>query len=82
MTETPSSMRSLGDLAIGDAAVIIGYTDSAPARRLLEMGFLPGNAVKAIRRAPLGDPTEFVVVGCRVSMRRADASEIIVMDES
>jgi Fe2+ transport system protein FeoA len=82
MTEIPNSMGSLGDLAIGATAVIVGYTNAAPARRLLEMGFLPGNTVKAIRRAPLGDPIEFVIMGGRVSMRRADASEIIVTEES
>lgn len=78
MIEPHSSTRSLGDLAIGDTAVIVGYTDAAPARRFLEMGFLPGQSVTAMRAAPLGDPIEFVVMGGRVSMRRTDASEIIV----
>lgn len=74
--------RSLGDLAIGDTAIISGYTDVAPARRLLEMGFVPGNAVTAVRKAPLGDPIEFFVMGGRVSMRRVDAAEILVRSES
>ena len=82
MNETPNVTRSLGDLAIGESAVISGYTDVAPARRLLEMGFLPGNTVKAVRTAPLGDPIEFFVMGGRVSMRRVDAAEILVTTES
>ena len=78
----PNGMRSLGDLEIGETAVISGYTEVAPARRLLEMGFLPGNTVKAVRKAPLGDPIEFFVMGGRVSMRRVDAAEILVRTES
>ena len=78
MTEAPSYTGSLDDLAIGDTAVIVGYTDVAPARRLLEMGFLPGNTVTSVRKAPLGDPIEFFVMGGRVSMRRVDAAEILV----
>lgn len=81
MTTIPNPTGSLGDLAIGDTAVIVGYTDSAPARRLLEMGFLPGRTVSAIRKAPLGDPIEFVVMGARLSMRRVDAAEILVRAE-
>jgi Fe2+ transport system protein FeoA len=78
MSEVPTSARSLGDLEIGETAVISGYTEIAPARRLLEMGFLPGTAVKAVRRAPLGDPIEYFLMGGRVSMRRMDADKILV----
>lgn len=82
MNETCNATRSLGDLAIGESAVISGFTDVAPARRLLEMGFLPGNIVKAVRKAPLGDPIEFFVMGGRVSMRKVDAYEILVRPET
>jgi Fe2+ transport system protein FeoA len=82
MNEMPNATRSLGDLAIGESAVISGYTEVAPARRLLEMGFLPGTTVKAVRTAPLGDPVEYFVMGGRVSMRRVDAAEILVRTES
>lgn len=82
MNEMTMSTRSLGDLAIGETAVISGYTEGAPARRLLEMGFLPGTAVKAVRKAPLGDPIEYFVMGGRVSMRKVDAVEILVKPES
>ena len=82
MNEMSNATRSLGDLAIGESAVISGYTDVAPARRLLEMGFLPGTTVKAVRKAPLGDPIEFFVMGGRVSMRKVDAYEILVRAET
>ena len=41
--------------------------------RLLEMGFVPGTVVTLIKRAPFGDPLEFQVRGCHVSLRAAEA---------
>ena len=41
--------------------------------RLLEMGFVPGTLVTMVKRAPLGDPLEFQVRGCHVSLRMAEA---------
>jgi Fe2+ transport system protein FeoA len=47
--------------------------------RLLEMGFVPGTAVQLIKRAPFGDPLEFQVRGCHVSLRAAEAAQIAVV---
>ncbi|MDP2316020.1 MAG: FeoA family protein [Pseudomonadota bacterium] len=47
-------------------------------RRLLELGFLPGVAVQLIGVAPMGDPLEIEVRGCRFSLRRAEAEAIAV----
>ncbi|MEA3502488.1 MAG: FeoA domain-containing protein [Actinomycetota bacterium] len=44
----------------------------------MEMGFVPGTRVTAIRTAPLGDPIEYAVMGSRVSIRRSDADLVIV----
>lgn len=41
--------------------------------RLLEMGFVPGTIVTLVKRAPFGDPLEFQVRGCHVSLRAAEA---------
>jgi len=41
--------------------------------RLLEMGFVPGTMVTLVKRAPFGDPLEFQVRGCHVSLRAAEA---------
>ena len=47
-------------------------------RRLLELGFLPGVEVKLVGGAPLGDPLEIEVRGCRFSLRKAEADVIAV----
>lgn len=47
-------------------------------RRLLELGLLPGTAVRKQKVAPLGDPIEISVRGTRLSIRRAEARGIEV----
>ncbi len=47
-------------------------------RRLLELGFLPGVEVVVRGVAPLGDPLDLELRGCRFSLRRAEAACITV----
>lgn len=82
MTDNTIQMVTLGDVAIGGTAVIDGFVDGAPARRLLEMGFVPGTMVRVLRSAPLGDPVEYAVMGGRVAMRRTDASSILIRSDA
>lgn len=52
--------------------------DRAFRRRLLELGFVPGTTVILRNVAPMGDPVELEVRGCRISIRRAQAQQIQV----
>jgi ferrous iron transport protein A len=45
-------------------------------RRLFELGFLPDVEVTVLGAAPLGDPLDLEVRGCRFSLRRAEAAVI------
>lgn len=47
-------------------------------RRFMEMGFVQGAQVLVERIAPLGDPVEFKVKGAHLSLRKADAGNILV----
>ena len=47
-------------------------------RRLMEFGLVPGTTVEVIRIAPLGDPMQLLVRGCRLSIRLAEAAEVTV----
>jgi len=47
-------------------------------RRLMEFGLVPGTVVEVVRVAPLGDPVQLLVRGCRLSIRRAEAAEVTV----
>ena len=46
------------------------------SRRLLELGFLPGTPLRAVRRAPLGDPVQIEVRGYHLSLRNREAAGI------
>lgn len=48
------------------------------ARRLMEMGFLPGHAVTSANAAPGGDPRVFRVDGSEVALRRETARHLIL----
>lgn len=80
MSTRPSHV--LSDLAPG-ASGVIQRVDASEAvrRRLLELGLLPGTAVQAIRRAPLGDPLEIQLRGYRLSLREAEARAIHLTGE-
>lgn len=70
----------LGRLAVGTTGVVVGYSSDVGVRRFVEMGFVPGTRVTAIRTAPLGDPVEYAVMGSHVAIRRGDADLVIVRE--
>jgi ferrous iron transport protein A len=48
------------------------------ARRLMELGFLPGHAITPGHSAPGGDPRVFRVDGSEVALRRETARKLIL----
>lgn len=75
-TKSRTTLRDLPNGAEGRIARL-----DLPARherRLLELGFLPGSRLRAIRRAPLGDPLEVEITGFRISIRSCDAAGIFL----
>ena len=48
------------------------------ARRLMELGFLPGHAVTPAHSAPGGDPRVFRVDGSEIALRRETARRLIL----
>ena len=51
------------------------------ARRLMELGFLPGHAITPGHSAPGGDPRVFRVDGSEVALRRETARKLILRRE-
>ena len=73
---------TLMDLRRGDAAILERIdlpTDDA--RRLMELGFLPGARITAGMSAPGGDPRVFQVDGSEIALRRETASRLTVRRE-
>ena len=70
---------TLVDLRRGDAAILDGIDlPREDARRLMELGFLPGTRVTAGFSAPGGDPRVFQVDGSEIALRRETARRLKV----
>jgi Fe2+ transport system protein FeoA len=68
--ETGGALTTLFDLRRGEAGVVHQIDlPSDDARRLMELGFLPGARVTAGMSAPGGDPKVFQVDGSEVALR-------------
>jgi len=68
---------TLVDLRRGDAAILDGIDlPGDDARRLMELGFLPGARVTAGQSAPGGDPRVFQVDGSEIALRRETARRL------
>ena len=73
------SVSTLTNLPIGQAGRVIAVSGTNRiARRLMEMGVIPGVAVQVIKTAPFGDPIEVRVRGYSLAMRRNEADAIEV----
>ena len=68
----------LGELKAGESAIILSFNDLEMSLKFLEMGCIPGELVRIERTAPLGDPIAISVAGYLLSMRKAEATTILI----
>lgn len=69
----------LSDLLKGESGTIDSFTDELMSIKLLEMGCLPGEQVFVDQIAPLGDPIAITVSGYQLSLRKSEASTILLI---
>lgn len=69
----------LMELLPAEAATVKSIGVSGPVRRrLMDMGVTPGARVVMRKVAPLGDPIEIQVRGYELTLRKAEAEQIMV----
>jgi ferrous iron transport protein A len=74
-------LMALSELKIGRSAVVEGLLlPDEIQHHLMHMGFMPEARVRAVRRAPTGDPTVYAVDGMEVALRRETARWISVRE--
>ena len=72
-------MATLKDAAVGTTVKVTKLTGVGPTkRRIMDMGITKGVEVYIRKVAPLGDPIEVTVRDYELSIRKADAEQIIV----
>ncbi|MBI5507033.1 MAG: ferrous iron transport protein A [Deltaproteobacteria bacterium] len=82
MSGHDAMVTTLSNLPLRSRAKILAVGGSpAFRRRLMELGLVPGTPIEVSRIAPLGDPIQLVVRGCRLSIRRKEAAELTVFSE-
>jgi ferrous iron transport protein A len=75
--------RTLVHLRKGDHAILDRINLPADdARRLMELGFLPGARITAGQSAPGGDPRVFQIDGSEIALRRATAAQVTIRSDS
>ena len=73
-------MSTLDQLPVGSNATVASLTLTGNRRRrLLDLGFAPGSAVRALQESPWGDPVAYAVQGAVIALRREDAKQITLV---
>lgn len=72
--------KSVAQMRPGEVGIVAGFTDEYLSVKLMEMGCLPGAAVKFNFTAPFGDPVCISVAGYELSLRLDEAKTISIMN--
>jgi ferrous iron transport protein B len=76
---------TLADISIGEEAIIVKVKGRGAFRkRILEMGFVAGQNITAVKKSPLNDPIEYKIMGYHLTLRNSEAKliEVISVEES
>jgi len=75
-----TKQSTLSELTRGQTARVIGYQDSPEhyRQKLLALGLTRNVNLQVKKMAPLGDPIEIEVRGYRLSLRKKEASSLLV----
>ena len=72
-------MKTLKDVKVGETVTVIKLNGTGLLkRRIMDMGITKGTTLYIRKVAPLGDPIEITVRGYELSIRKADAENIII----
>jgi len=70
----------LSELKPGEKGVVSKLVgDREIRRRLLDMGLTRGTEILVVRKAPLGDPVEFLLKGYNLSLRKKESENVYVL---
>jgi ferrous iron transport protein A len=72
--------KNVSQMKPGEVGIIAGFTDEHLSIKLLEMGCLPGAAIRFNFSAPFGDPVCISVLGYELSLRLDEAATISILN--
>jgi Fe2+ transport system protein FeoA len=72
----------LSQLKVGESAILVALNlPESVQNHLMHMGFVPDALVKALRRAPAGDPTVYSIDDMEIALRHETAGAIRVRSQ-
>ena len=75
-------MRTLRNVKVGETVTVKKISgEGAVKRRIMDMGITKGVELKIRKVAPLGDPVEITVRGYELSLRKADAECVELVED-
>ncbi len=73
------SEKRMSELNVGEFGLVTSLlTEGSMRRRFLDIGLSAGTRVSCIGKSPLGDPSLYLVRGCKIAIRKRDAEGIII----
>ena len=73
-------MRSAAELQYGEKGMIDFIDESHPsARRILEVGFTPGQEIQLISKSIFSDPMAYSIRGTLIAIRKSEAECIKIL---
>jgi len=71
--------KRLSEMDIGEKGLVENIESCGPLRqRIMDMGIVRGAEIEMTRSAPLGDPVEFLLKGYNLSLRKKEASNVLL----
>ena len=72
-------LKTLDKFNVGETGLIKKVNGEGPLRRrLLDMGVTPGTSIYLRKKAPLGDPIEITIRGYELTLRKSEASLVVL----
>ena len=69
---------SLDQIKLNEEVVITELLSHPMRRRLLDLGFIPGEKVKCVLSSPFHDPKAYLINGGMIALRNIDARGVMV----
>ena len=71
--------KRLDEMKQGERGKVIEISSCGSLRsRIMDMGIVRGAEIEMVRRAPLGDPLEFLLKGYKLTLRKAEAANVLL----
>jgi len=72
--------RTLSEMSVGDRGRVLGFEQGLETYRtkLMAMGLIKGTEFRVSRVAPMGDPVEIETRGYSLSLRKDEATVLLV----